>query len=79
MTEFQSAMRVISGQIPLVPLFCNAKGAGWFGKWHFNTSTDWVKSVGGPWNTREEAVEAVLKTGLYKLRPNAQTPHLDRV
>ena len=79
MTEFQSAMKMVSGRLPIVPLYCDAKGAGWFGKWHFNTSTDWTRSIGGPFKTQEDAVAAVLKTGLYKLREGTKTPHLDAI
>ena len=67
--------------LPLVPLLCTASGAEWKGKWHLNTSTDSVRALGGPWNTQQEAVDAVLATGQWRLRPGmaADNPHLERV
>ena len=79
-TEFSSAMALCNGRIPLVPILCTAKGAGWNGKWHFNASVEWVKSVGGPWDTRDEAVAAALATGAFKLRSGTESnPHLDSI
>lgn len=78
MNELKAAAQIISGRIPLVPLYCDVNGAAWRGKWHFNADTHWVKSIGGPWNTQEEAVAAALATGMYTLRAGTKTPHLDR-
>ncbi len=69
---------IINSPIPLVPLECTAQGALWRGKWHFNTSSEWTKSIGGPFETRDDAVKAALETGFYKLRAGMNTPHLDR-
>ena len=79
-SEFASALQMVnSGRFPLVPMLCTAQGATWHGKWHFNTSTEWVRNCGGPWDTRDAAVAAVLATGLYRLREGTQTPHLDAI
>ncbi len=69
----------LSGQFPLVPILCDAPDAGWFGKWHFNVSPEWTVSVGGPFETAEEAVNAALKTGLYRIRDGAASVQLDRI
>lgn len=77
--EMNQAMRLLSGRIPLVPLQVTARGAAWFGKWTLNTDTETVKAMGGPWQTEQDAVAAVLATGQYQLRTGTKTPHLDRV
>lgn len=78
MREFQSAMQLISGRIPCVTLYLSHP-CKWQGKWTVNWSTDAVKAAGGPWDTQEAAVNAVLATGYYKLREGTKTPHLDLI
>ena len=73
-------MNILSGALPAVPFMVNATGATWFGKWSFNWSTDTTRQLGGPWDTRDEACAAILKTGLYRLRPGSENnPHFDRI
>ena len=61
--------------VPLVTLFVppDRRGAEWSGKWHLNTGNDYVRSIGGPWESEEAAIRAVLATGRYVLQTDAQT------
>lgn len=57
-------------RLPLVTLEVTAKGAAWFGKWTFNTSTENVVRMGGPWNTEQEACDAMKQFPQWKPRPH---------
>jgi hypothetical protein len=79
-TDLQQVAMMSRVPLPLVPLFIPLeRNATWSGKWALNCQTDAIIALGGPWNTAQQAVDAVLQTGNYKLRPNTKTPHLDRI
>ena len=61
--------------VPLVTLFVppDRRAAEWAGKWHLNTGNDFVRSIGGPWESEGDAIRAVLATGRYELQPDVPT------
>ncbi len=64
----------------LVPLHIPSdRKCDWAGKWHLNTGSGYTIAIGGPWNTEQDAVAAVLKTGRWKLRPDVKSPHFESV
>lgn len=65
--------------VPLVTLHIphDRPAASWAGKWHLNISSADVVALGGPWDSEDEAVRAVLATRRWRLRPNCPTPHFD--
>lgn len=65
---------------PLVTLHipANRPAAAWAGKWHLNIPPADVVALGGPWETEDDAVAAVLATKRWRLIPNSPSPHFER-
>ncbi len=61
-------------QVPLVTLFLSWP-CQWQGKWMLNISPIAVAEMGGPWDSEQDAVAAVLATGQWEQLKDRTSPH----
>ena len=77
----KSRPNILSVALPCVPYLVPLdRKAAWSGKYSCNWGSETVKAFGGPWNTLQEACDAILATRQYKFRAGTEAmPHFDRL